>query len=74
MWSIDWDTERALCQHKYTETVPLLAPFTADVTAQLASEAEYCLTQIVGRDLGRSPKTWIDWYMSAPSTQSTVPN
>jgi hypothetical protein len=75
LWSIDWDAERALCQHKYAETVPLLAPFTADVTSQLAAEAESCLAEIVGRDLGRSPSAWIDWYTAeSKSTQPTIPN
>jgi hypothetical protein len=73
--SIDFDMERALCQHKYPETIPLLAPFTADAIDQLAGEAEYCLTEIVGRDLGRSPGAWIDWYTAASRpTQTTTPN
>jgi len=75
MGSIDWDAERALCQHKYTETIPLLAPFTANVTAPLAQECEYCLAQIVGRDLGRKPKAWMDWYFAASkATPATTPN
>jgi hypothetical protein len=50
LWSVDIDAERALCKHKYFETVPLLAPFVAeDFTA---SEAEACLSAIVGHDLG----------------------
>lgn len=75
MWSVDFDAERALCKHKYPETVPLLAPFTADVTSQLAAEAESCLAEIVGRDLGRSPSAWIDWYTAeSKSTQPKIPN
>jgi hypothetical protein len=75
MASIDFDAERALCQHKYPETIPLLAPFTADAIDPLAGEAEHCLAEIVGRDLGRSPGAWIDWYTSASrSTQTTTPN
>lgn len=73
--SIDFDAERALCQHKYPETIPLLAPFTADAIDQLAGEAEYCLAEIVGRDLGRSPGAWIDWYTATSRpTQTTTPN
>ena len=75
LWSIDWDAERALCQHQYAETVPLLAPFTADISAQLAGEAENCLAEIVGRDLGRSPSAWINWYATASkSMQRTTLN
>jgi len=73
--SIGFDAERALCQHKYMETIPLLAPFSADAVDQLAGDAEYCLTEIVGRDLGRSPSAWFDWYAAASkSTQTTTPN
>ena len=61
MWTVvDWDTERALCTHKYVETIPLLAPFVAD--DQMGNEAEGCLQQIVGHDLGRDPKAWVDWF------------
>ncbi len=75
MASIDFDAERALCRHKYPETVPLLAPFTADAIDQLAGEAEDCLAEIVGRDLGRSPGAWIDWYTAGSRpTQTTTPN
>ena len=62
MWSIDWDAERALCRHKYPETVPVLAPFVADSINQLAGEAEFCLKEIVGHDFGRDPKAWLKWY------------
>jgi hypothetical protein len=70
MWSIAWDAERALCQHKYFETVPLLAPLVAEDAT--ATEAQGCLAQIVGRDLGRSPKAWIAWY-SAAHKSSSIP-
>ncbi len=72
MWSIDSDAERALCEHKYPETVPLLAPFVAE--SAMMSEAESCLTQIVGRDLGRSPNAWIDWYTAGHKTPWTPVN
>ena len=73
--SIDFDAERALCHHKYQETIPLLAPFTADSVDQLAGEAEFCLAGIVGRDLGRSPGASIDWYKAASRpTQTTAPD
>jgi hypothetical protein len=65
MWSVDIDAERALCKHQYAESVPLLAPFVAeDFTSD---ETEECLSKIVGRDLGRSPRAWIDWYKAASS-------
>jgi hypothetical protein len=70
IWTVvDWDTERALCTHNYLETIPLLAPFVAD--AQMANEAEGCLQQIVGRDLGKDPKAWIDWYTTTRNRSST---
>jgi hypothetical protein len=70
MWTVvDWDTERALCTHKYLETIPLLAPFVAD--AQMATEAVGCLQQIVGRDLGQDPKAWMDWYLTTRTRFST---
>jgi hypothetical protein len=64
MWSIDSDAERALCKHRHPETVPLLAPFVAEADAGMATESESCLEEIVGQDLGRNPKAWIDWYTS----------
>ena len=70
VWSVDFDAERALCKHKYPETVPLLAPFLVDY--RMANETEYCLEQIVGRDLGQTPKAWIDWY-TAGHTPSSIP-
>jgi hypothetical protein len=73
--SVDFDAERALCQHKYAETVPLLAPFTTDANDQLAGEAEYCLSEIAGRDLGRNPSAWVDWYKTtAKSIQKSKAN
>ena len=71
---IDFDAERALCQHKYPETIPLLAPFTADAIDPLAREAEHCLAEIVGRDLGRSPGAWIDWYTAGSRPKQTTPS
>lgn len=64
IWSIDFDAERSLCQHKYPEAVSLLALFINDPVKNLAQEAHYCLTEIVGRDLGETPEAWIDWYKS----------
>ena len=58
--TIDIDAERALCAHKYAETVPLVAPFVSD--SFMSSEVEQCLTQIVGQNLGNDPKVWLDWY------------
>ncbi len=57
---IQVQVERALCQHRYPDTVPLLAPFLRDDF--LASETEPCLSHIVGHDLGTNPKAWTDWY------------
>lgn len=62
MWSIDIDAERALCHHRYPETIPLLIRLLGDDFA--GTEAESCLTQIVGRDLGKDPSAWTDWYAS----------
>jgi len=59
--AIDADVERALCQHRYPETIPLLAPFLRDEF--WASETESCLSHIVGLDLGKDPKTWTNWYV-----------
>jgi len=71
VWNIDWDAERALCEHKYPETVPLLAPFVAEDA--MTVETESCLGEIVGRDLGRSPKPWLDWYTTAHSSAPAPP-
>ena len=62
MWSIDFDAERSLCAHKYPEAVSLLALFVNDPEKNLAQEAHYCMTKIVGRDLGETPEGWSDWY------------
>jgi hypothetical protein len=63
MWSIDIDTERSLCKHNYPATIPLLVPFLADDF--MGSEVEDCLTNIVGRDLGRNPTAWTGWYKAS---------
>ena len=55
-----WDAERTLCEYRYPETVPLLAPFVADDFT--GRGAQFCLKEIVGSDLGRNPKAWIEWY------------
>jgi hypothetical protein len=60
MWSIDSDAERALCKHRYSESVPLLTLFLVEDSQ--AEEAQECLAGIVGHDLGRNPKSWLDWY------------
>jgi hypothetical protein len=62
MWSVEIDAERALCAHKYIEIIPLVAPFVSDTF--MSSEVDACLTEIVGQDLGRDPKSWIAWYVS----------
>ena len=54
------DVIRTLWAHKYAETVPLLAPFVTDGFA--GAEAQAALSDIVGRDLGRRPQPWLDWY------------
>jgi hypothetical protein len=69
MWSIDIDAERSLCKHNYPATIPLLAPFLADDF--MGSEVEDCLTEIIGRDLGRNPMAWTDWYKA--STKQAIP-
>jgi hypothetical protein len=62
MGTLDFETERVLCRHKYPETVPLLALFLGDDSKQLASEAESCLTEIAGKDLGKDQNAWFEWY------------
>lgn len=54
------DVIGALCAHRYSEAVPLLARFVAHRYA--GPEVNDALSQIVGRDLGRDPKAWLDWY------------
>jgi hypothetical protein len=60
IWNVAIDAERSLCQHHYPGAVPLLAPFLTDDFA--GHETEICLTEIVGQDLGSTPKAWMDWY------------
>ncbi len=66
---LDIDIERSLCKHQVPETVPLLASFFGDFQVALANDAgafsgevEACLTQIVGKDLGRNAQAWMAWY------------
>jgi hypothetical protein len=54
------DVIRALCAHKYVQTVPLLAPFVTDGFA--GAEVQAALTAIVGQDLGEKPEPWLAWY------------
>jgi hypothetical protein len=54
------DVIRALCAHKYVETVPLLAPFVTDGFA--GAEVQAALMAIVGQDLGKKPEPWLAWY------------
>jgi hypothetical protein len=56
------DVIGALCAHRFPETVPLLAPFVTHPHA--GPEVEDALTKIVGKDLGRNPNTWVDWYQA----------
>jgi hypothetical protein len=56
---------RTLSAHKYAETVPLLAPFVTDGFA--GAEAQAALSDIVGRNLGRRPEPWLDWYTTRNS-------
>ena len=56
------DVIGALCAHRFPETVPLLAPFVTHPYA--GPEVEDALTQIVGKDLGRNPNSWVDWYQA----------
>jgi hypothetical protein len=56
------DVIRALWTHKYARTGPLLAPFVADDFA--VSEVQAALSEIVGRDLGKTPQPWLDWYQA----------
>lgn len=54
------DVVAALCAYRFPETVPLLAPLVTHPYA--GSEVEDALSQIVGKDLGRTPQPWLDWY------------
>ncbi len=67
------DVIRALCTHKYAQTVPLLAPFVTDGFA--GAEARATLTAIVGRDLGEAPEPWLAWYITVnnPHFQNESP-
>lgn len=69
--SVDVDGERALCEHHYPETVPLLVPFLNDNF--LKTETEGCLIDIVGRDLGQNPQPWMDWYKIQAASHETKP-
>ena len=55
-----WEVVRALHSHTYPESVPLLVGFLDDQHAR--QEAREALTAIVGKDLGKYPKAWLDWY------------
>jgi hypothetical protein len=54
------DLIRSLCEHKFPQTVPLLAPFVMDDFS--GNEVEAALSAIVGQDLGETPQSWLDWY------------
>jgi hypothetical protein len=54
------DVIRALCAHKYPQTVPLLTSFLGDDFA--GGEVQAALIEIVGRDMGPTPHLWLDWY------------
>lgn len=66
------DVIEALCAHKYPQTVPLLAPFVTDDFA--GAEAEAALSEIVGRDLGKQPQRWLDWYAARDNLRSKSRN
>jgi hypothetical protein len=68
--SVVWKAEKLVCDYRYVETVPLLAPFVADEST--GRGAQFCLQEIVGFDLGQSPKAWIDWYQSESKATSTI--
>jgi hypothetical protein len=51
---------RSLVTHKYPEAIPSLVPFLKDNF--MGEEAQDALVEIVGMDLGKAPKPWLDWY------------
>ena len=55
-----YDVSRALCTHRYPETVPLLAPFLEYEFGR--STVQQALREIVGQDLGDRPQAWLDWW------------
>lgn len=57
-----WDMFEVLQDYKFPETVPLLTQFLTSKDRDDASQAETSLREIVGKDLGKSPKPWLDWY------------
>ncbi len=66
--SIFHDVVGALCAHRFPEAVPLLAPFVTHPYA--GPEVEDALSRIVGKDLGRTPKAWLDWYETYKTPKS----
>jgi hypothetical protein len=67
MYSVRYDLIRSLETHLYPETIPLLAPFVVDRFA--GNEVNDALSKIVGRDLGRDPDAWLDWYAARKKTE-----
>jgi len=67
------DLIRSLCEHKFPQTVPLLAPFVTDDFS--GNEVEAALSAIVGEDLGEEPQPWLDWYATKtkPHPQNWIP-
>jgi len=55
-----YDVTRALRTHRFPETVPVLVKLLGEKEA--GSEAQAFLSEIVGKNLGPDPKTWLDWY------------
>jgi hypothetical protein len=59
---LKYETLAALETHIYAKTVPQLVPFLSN--DGFGDEAEDALTRIVGRDLGRKPGPWLNWYQA----------
>ena len=54
------DVGGALITHKFREAIPQLVQFLGDFI--WANRVNESLTSIVGCNLGRDPKAWLEWY------------
>jgi len=56
-----YDVGGALITHRFREAIPQLVQFlSADFV--WSDDVNKSLASIVGRDLGRDPKAWLEWY------------
>jgi len=57
-----WDMFEVLQGYKFPEAVPLLTQLLTDKDKGNSMQAESFLAEIAGKDLGKTPKPWLDWY------------